>query len=55
MDIPSITLDARDPHAPGVLKALAAKHRAMKPEHADMLDKMAEGFAVWKRRNPNVR
>lgn len=53
--MPTFTLNASDPHAPGVLKALAAKHRPTNPEHAALIDKMAEGFAAWKRRNPSVR
>ena len=55
MDIPNITLDARDIHAPGVLKSLAAKHRGTNPAHADLLDKIANGFEVWRRANPGVR
>jgi len=54
-DIPSITLDARDVHAPAALKALAAKHRGTNPQHAALLDKTADGFAAWKRANPAVK
>lgn len=54
-DIPSFTIDARDLHAPALLKALAAKVRGTDPTRADIIDKLAEGFAAWKRRNPNVR
>jgi hypothetical protein len=52
---PTFTLDARDIHAPALLKALAAKHRGTNPQHAELIDKMADGFAAWKRRNPNAR
>lgn len=50
-----ITLDARDVHVPPLLKQLAAKHRVMNPEHATLLDNMANGFAAWKRANPNYK
>lgn len=55
MEIPQITLDARDIHVPPVLKALAAKHRATAPEKADQLDKTAEAFTAWRRANPSVK
>ena len=53
--MPTFTLPASDPHAPALLKALAAKHRPTNPAHAQLLDNMAAGFEAWKRRNPSVR
>lgn len=53
--MPTFTLAATDPHAPALLKALAAKHRPTNPAHAQLLDNMAAGFEAWKRRNPSVR
>lgn len=52
---PTITLDARDPHVPALLKQLAAKIRVMDPPRAETLDKTANDFAAWKRANPAVK
>lgn len=54
-EIPKIELDARDVHAPGILKALAAKHRVTDRDRAQVLDAAADSFAAWKRANPSVR
>jgi hypothetical protein len=54
-DEPAITLRAGDPHAPALLKTLAAKHRVTNQPLADKLDAAAARFELWRRSNPAVR
>lgn len=48
---PHITFLGRDPHAPAVLRAWAAKRRVADPESADYADKLAGEMEVWRRAN----
>lgn len=46
--IPTVTLDARDLHAPEALKLIARKVRGVDPRRADELERTAKTFETWR-------
>ena len=51
---PHFTLLARDPQAPAVLRAWAAKRRVTDPDSAAYADLKAAEFETWRRENPRA-
>lgn len=45
---PTITLSARDLHAPEALRLLARKVRGVDPKRADELERIAKTFETWR-------
>ena len=48
---PSFTITAKDPQAPALLRALAAKIRPTDQQRADSIDRDAARFEAWRRSN----
>lgn len=46
--IPTISLDARDLHAPEAIRLLARKVRGVDPRRADELERTAKTFETWR-------